>query len=100
MAFAQRAFHTYYFSPTCQRYAEETGMEYVSVSGGTRYNPLRCTFNLYNDDGSFRARVDVPVSRMGRSPLVWLGSGVQWVLAGAFLLPAVWLARKLARHDD
>jgi hypothetical protein len=98
-AFATRAFDNYYYGPLCQRYAEETGMEFLSVGGGTRRSRLHCTFMLYNDDGSFRAMVDVPMSRIQPWPANYLVGSLRWAIMLVVIVPAVWLARQFSDDD-
>jgi hypothetical protein len=98
-AFATSAFDDYYYGPLCQRYGDETGMEFVSVIGGTRRSQLRCTFRLYNDDGSFRAMVDVPVGRIQGWPVNIAMGSLRWLIMAGVIVPAVWLAQKF-KDDD
>jgi hypothetical protein len=98
-AFATRAFDNFYYGPLCRQYAEETGLEFVSVGGGTRRSRLHCTFMLYNDDGTVRAVVDVPVGRIQAGPLNFLVGNVRTALLIVIIVPAVWLARQFSDDD-
>jgi hypothetical protein len=99
-AYATEVFDDLYYAPICRRYAEVTQLEFVAVVGVTRHTPLHCSFNLYYDDGSLRAVVDVPMSRIHKTPAEYLLGPLRWAILVGLVVPAVWLARNMLRHDD
>jgi hypothetical protein len=99
-ALATRAFDEMYFAPLCRRHGEATQMEFVSLSSGYRRQPLSCVFNLYYEDGSLRASVNVPLSSIQQSPVEYALGSLRWTILVGLVLPAVWLARKVIAHDD
>src|SRR5688500_8987220 len=99
-AYATRTFDEVYLGPICRRYADATQMEFVQVAGGYRREPLYCVFKQYEDNGQLRARVEVPLLGMQKSPFEQLLGLLRWIIPVGLVLPTVWLARRLVRHHD
>jgi hypothetical protein len=94
------SFDRLYFGPVCRRYGEANNMVFVSVSGGRRNGGLRCTFDLYHADGTFRARVDIPLSRVDKTPAETLASSLRWLILPILVLPAVWIGSRVLKHHN
>jgi hypothetical protein len=75
-------------------------MVFVALSSMGRSSGLRCTFDLYHADGTFRARVDDPISRIPKTPAETLASSLRWLILPVIVLPALWFGSRLRKHDD